>query len=673
MKKILYNSYVKFIAFILCALSVAVAAYMFTTSYLREDNMYLLEQSYEDSHSAGNSVSEQFHVISSSLENTMDEKGRLHPDKIKVVPSPDEWEYYIKTEDGIYTNLKNQEDESYEAFGRSKLSMGVRTKDGKNRQNFRNCRGYAGSYFITDDEGNIPAYELCVRMGEKYMAEQRDKWEEMKLNADDAAKRIIVLLVLAGILGVYLIYATGKKYETDEIQMMLIDKMFVEITAALFFGIFLGLGALTIAGAVYFIIEEEIMIANPLAAIAVFVVVSLSLLLFLSLVRNLKNGTFIKRSMIVRVCKWAWRTAKKILGFVWRIVKKIFRKIKSFMSEAKKTVLTVSSKNFSGRFVGIMLVLFAAGVCILTAMMLVRHVFILFLAAFVIAAVIFTAKRLIGFERIKEGIEKIKDGDLNHKITDCPDGVIGQMAENINSIGDGLQKSLEREIRAERMKSELITNVSHDLKTPLTSIINYTDLLSNEKLTPPEANDYVKIIRQKGERLKQLTSDLFDISKAQSGNEEFNIEDIDMCLLVNQTMAELNERIENSGLVFKVKSADKEMFVRGDGKKLSRVFENLLINCVKYAMKNTRVYIDIYRSDGTVTAEIKNISGYEMDFDETEITERFVRGDAARSSEGSGLGLAIAKSYTEGCGGSFEIKKDGDLFKVIIKLKEADK
>ena len=216
------------------------------------------------------------------------------------------------------------------------------------------------------------------------------------------------------------------------------------------------------------------------------------------------------------------------------------------------------------------------------------------------------------------------------------------------------------------MKSELITNVSHDLKTPLTSIINYADLLSKETLTPPEANDYVKIIKQKGERLKQLTNDLFDISKVQSGNEEFKIEDIDICLLINQTMAELNERIQQSGLVFKVSSEDKEMFIHADGRKMSRVFENLIINCVKYAMKNTRVYINISYAESDVTVEIKNIAGYEMDFDETEISERFVRGDSSRSTEGSGLGLAIVKSYVEACGGCVEIKKDGDLFKVIL-------
>lgn len=671
MKRILYNSYVKFTAFILCALSVAAASYLVTANYVREDNIYLFESSFEESHIAAEAVIEEYYELTQRLENTMDEKGKLHPEQIGVMPSPDEWECYIKTENGSYSNLKNQEEENYGKFSNSKLSVGVRTKDGENRHNFRNCNGYSGLYFIADDNGNIPAYEMCVRMGEKYRAEQSAKWKDMKLNADDAAKKVIALLAFAGILLVYLICVTGKKYGTDEIQMMLVDKMFVEITAALCLGIFIGLGALVIMGTWELVLSAGLEIAKPLSAMAIFCIISLSLLLLLSLVRNLKNGMFLKRSLIVKIWLFLWKTVKRILAWAWNVVKKILRGIKKVLSEIKRSILVASDKHFDGRFVGIIIVGFSIFIFLMTIAILASPVFILLLAALVVGAVIFTNKRLVGFNNLKNGIEKIKNGDLNHKIEDCPDGVIGKMAESINSIGDGLQKSLENEVRAERMKSELITNVSHDLKTPLTSIINYADLLSKEELTPSEANDYVKIIKQKGERLKQLTNDLFDISKAQSGNEEFNMEDIDLCLLVNQAMAELNAQIENSGLVFKVTSEEKEIFARADGKKMSRVFENLLTNCVKYAMKNTRVYINISKTDTGAAVEIKNIAGYEMDFDESEITERFVRGDSARSTEGSGLGLAIVKSYVEGCGGRVEVKKDGDLFKVILNLKNA--
>ena len=277
---------------------------------------------------------------------------------------------------------------------------------------------------------------------------------------------------------------------------MLIDKMFVEITAVLFFTILIGGGVLTIFGAAYFIMEENVFVANQLSAMSIFAVVSLSLLMLLSLVRNIKNGTFLHRSMIVRMCRFLWKIIKTVIIFFWDTIIRIFKAIRRGMSEVKRAILTVSSKNFSGRFVGILIVMFAIAVCILTVLTVASPAFLIILIIFVAISVIFIAKRLIGFEKIRNGVEKIKDGDLNHKIEDCPEGVIGTMADNINSIGNGLQKSFENEVRAERMKSELITNVSHDLKTPLTSIINYADLLSKQTLVPYEANDYVKIIKQ---------------------------------------------------------------------------------------------------------------------------------------------------------------------------------
>lgn len=669
MKKFLYSNYTKFIAFILCALSVSVASYLVTTNFCKEDNAYFFESSYEDSHIASSEVSKEFYYLSNLLENSMDENGHLHPENLKNMPSADEWEYYIKVNDKEYSNVKNQ---NYESFKSSALAYGVRAKQSvkkyssgvaAGREGFVNGSSSGGYWFIDSQQDS---YELCVRMPTQQIEENRIAWENMKAQGDEAAKKCIILLVISLALFIYLLCVTGKKYGTDEIQMILVDRMFVEITLVLLLCIFLGLGSLTILGAVYFIIEENVMIANEIAAIAVFGVVSLSMLLALSLVRNLKNGTFLKRSMIVRFVKFTWKYFVKICKFLWRTFVKLCRGVRNWFSKAKQIILTVSAKNFSGRFIGILTAAFAAGVCILTVLTLASPVFIMLLAAFVAGVIVVIAKRLIGFENLKDGIEKIKNGDLDHKITDCPDGVIGQMAENVNTIGEGLQKSLEREVKAERMKSMLITNVSHDLKTPLTSIINYADLLSKQKLSPDEANDYVKIIQQKGERLKQLTSDLFDISKVQSGSEDFNIEDIDICLLVNQTMAELNEMIEKSGLDFRVKASEKEIFIKGDGKKLSRVFENLFVNCVKYSMKNTRVYIDIKADTLGAEVEIKNIAGYEMDFDVSEISERFVRGDESRSSEGSGLGLAIVKSYVEGCGGTLQITTDGDLFKAAI-------
>lgn len=626
MRKFIYSNYTKFAAFILCALFAALSAYLITTNFLHGDRTFYLEGSFGQSTYASNIVSREMLQLSDKLYETRDEKGIFHPARIKDMPPRDEWEIYIATPGGeTYTNAEND-------------YMDPMTDDDVPYQ----IRTY-GSH-----EDRNESCDIHVKMGEKTIEEHRVIWETVRDQADAAINKTIILLLLAAGLFIYLVCVTGKKDGDKEIHLMLVDKVFVEITIFIALNIiFWGLWFAFCLG-VYLTFVDNIPAVNNILAVAVFAVVSIAMLLILSLVRNAKNGTFLKRSAVFCVCGWCFRLLKKI----W--------------SKIKRAFLTVSAQNFGGRFVGIMMVLFALGVFILGFLASRDFIFFVLLAMFVVASVAAAGRCLVGFEKVKEGIEKIKDGDLSYKIEAYSDGLIGNMAENLNSIGDGLKKSLEHEVKAERMKSELITNVSHDLKTPLTSIINYADLLTKETLTPPEANDYAAIIKQKGEKLKRLTNDLFDISKAQSGNEEFNIEDIDICLLINQAMAELDVQIKASGLQFVVNSSEKEVFVQADGRKMSRVFENLLINCVKYAMKNTRVYIDILTDDTGTSVEIKNIAGYEMNFDETEIAERFVRGDSARSTEGSGLGLAIVKSYVEGCGGGVEIKKDGDLFKVTI-------
>ena len=192
--------------------------------------------------------------------------------------------------------------------------------------------------------------------------------------------------------------------------------------------------------------------------------------------------------------------------------------------------------------------------------------------------------------------------------------------------------------------------------------------MTGMELTPKEANDYAKIVKQKSDRLKKLTQDLFDISKAESGSDTVNTEILDMALLLRQSLAELNSEIEKSGLTFVTDIPEGEVRVSGDGKKLSRVFENLLVNALKYSMAGTRVYVSLSLEDGKAVAAIKNISAEPMNFDPAEITERFVRGDQARTTEGSGLGLAIARSYTELCGGKLIISVDGDLFKAEVKM-----
>ena len=219
------------------------------------------------------------------------------------------------------------------------------------------------------------------------------------------------------------------------------------------------------------------------------------------------------------------------------------------------------------------------------------------------------------------------------------------------------------------MKTELITNVSHDIKTPITSIINYTELLSKVDGLPEEAKDYVAVIAKKSDRLKNLTQDLFDISKVQSGNDEVVLEKLDVALLIGQALAEHDNEIQTSGLQFCV-DTPKELFISADGRKMSRVMSNLIGNILKYTMQNTRVFISAADKAGVIEIVLKNISAYPLNFSAEEITGRFVRGDESRTAEGNGLGLAIVKSYTEICNGTFDVVLDGDMFKAILKFRK---
>jgi signal transduction histidine kinase len=223
-------------------------------------------------------------------------------------------------------------------------------------------------------------------------------------------------------------------------------------------------------------------------------------------------------------------------------------------------------------------------------------------------------------------------------------------------VQDRLQNSVDQAMKAEKLKSELITNVSHDLKTPLTAIINYSDLLVKQD----KNNEYARIIYEKSRKLQHLTEDLFEVSKAQSGNISVNMENLNLMELINQTMAEFDD----SGLEFKINIPPVN--IMADGKLISRVFENLIGNIIKYSLPGTRVYIDGEEIGQKVHITFKNIASYEMNFDSSEVMERFSRGDQSRTTDGSGLGLAIAQSYTEACGGRLNIDIDGDLFKVTI-------
>ena len=269
-------------------------------------------------------------------------------------------------------------------------------------------------------------------------------------------------------------------------------------------------------------------------------------------------------------------------------------------------------------------------------------------------------------EQIRSGIDKIKNGNIEHKIEIKKDLLFDDIVKDINEIGKTINIAVEERLKSERMKNELITNVSHDLKTPLTAIINYISLMKKEDIQPKHLKDYVQVLDKRSQRLKILIEDLFEASKIGSNNIELNLEENDINQLLTQTLVEMEDYINESKLDFIVNTPNKEVYILADGKKTFRVFENIISNILKYSLEKTRVYIDLVESDKKVHISFKNISKYQLNFDPDEITERFTRGDLSRNTEGSGLGLAIAKGLVQAQGGELKVDIIGDLFVVNI-------
>lgn len=498
---------------------------------------------------------------------------------------------------------------------------------------------------------------VCVTS--EQAAQYQEIWSAQKNTFAHTIYIVLTLTAAALALLVYLLFVTGRRPEDEEIHFATIDRLPVEVNVVLFWSV-LG----TAAGLNIALMSELLSGSGDLSflllpSILFFVAAfAFALELTLSLVRLIKAGSLARRSWCIRAFRWCFNKIGVLCTGTWyglgrlrlAFTKALLGNYKTrnvvLLFTAYSVVLAFLAAAFAG--VGGSFFAFVLGV------------------GWFLAAGYFLIRRIDGFDRIVAALQRMRGGDLSFRLTDMPEGVFAAMAEDLGSLGDGMQAALQNEVRAERMKSELITNVSHDLKTPLTSILSYSDLLSQLELTPEEANDYAKIIHQKSLRLKNLTSDLFDISKVQSGVEQMVCERLDAVTLVRQALAE--QEAQNSGLVLKVTLPERELPIWADGRKMSRVLENLIGNCVKYAMKGTRVFVSLDERDGKAVFEVKNTANYEMDFAADEITERFVRGDAARSTEGSGLGLAIAKSYTEACGGMFEVEVDGDQFKVRISF-----
>ena len=447
---------------------------------------------------------------------------------------------------------------------------------------------------------------------------------------------------------VWLTVTAGRKPKDEEVHLNGFDRWYTEIAAGAVIGIWLA--GTIISGTL--IANSSLGYSHAVVTVIVTCLIcgtytmAWFLIGYLSLVRRIKAGTLWKNSLIRKVLKWIGKCSGKLVDFARAFSRNTAEKIK---------VLLVG-----GAFLFLQFLIIGCG---FTG----AGVFLMILLIVDAAAVIFIIRKADGLDLIMDGLKKISDGELQYKIkTDTLTGKQKVMAEYINNIGSGLDAAVENSLKKERMQTELITNVSHDLKTPLTSIINYVDLMKRENPTDPKIQEYLRILDEKSQRLKVLTEDVVEASKASTGNIKLEMNDIDFVEMVQQVIGEFEEKFQEKNLTMMVHFTDEPSIIYADGQRMWRVLENVFGNVVKYAMEGTRVYAEISNRNKKVTFSLKNISAQPLNISADELTERFIRGDVARNTEGSGLGLSIAKSLTELQGGEFKLYLDGDLFKVMI-------
>ncbi|WP_338786200.1 HAMP domain-containing sensor histidine kinase [Metabacillus sp. FJAT-53654] len=477
-------------------------------------------------------------------------------------------------------------------------------------------------YRITEktDELDLENTVISVAFTEEFLDRKTKEWQENKAIATKNLYSLVGFLAGFILSFVYLVLVIGRKsFKDQELHLLAVDKLYNDINIVICICL-LPLWVTLVDDLFENIVKLIIPITIPFAI--------LGFVLVLSLVKHFKNKTLIKHTLIYTI--------------IYKLVK--------FIGDVYR----------SGS-VGVKTVLIVIGYPILVAL-----TFFMFPVTIGVAAW-FAFKKIKSFKAIQDGVERIKDGNLHHRLEVAGKGEFGSLAAGINSITDGLKKSVDSELKSERLKTELITNVSHDIRTPLTSIITYVDLLKNEK-DPSKSVEYIEVLDQKSKRLKILTDDLFEATKASSGNMPVNFEKIDILSLITQGLGEVNDKIEALDLEFKMNYPKEKVYITGDGKLLWRSIENLLSNIFKYAFKGSRVYISIEDLGSDILLTFKNVSAFELNISADELMERFKRGDESRSSQGSGLGLSIAKSLIEIQKGKFNIQIDGDLFKAMIYL-----
>lgn len=444
------------------------------------------------------------------------------------------------------------------------------------------------------------------------------------------------------LLGIFLLCAAGHKAGVEGIHLNWVDRIPFDLYAALL--VLAAIVSLVIIDGMSGLLSDYMILG--LATLILFCVwcALLLLALVMSFATRAKAGAWWRNTLVFRLLHGLWE--------LWRWFVHGVRYVVSSLSLVWKTVLAVV---LVGLF-SFLMILPSSGQVLMW----------LLLMAVCVPVVLLTA---IGLRRLQKGSEALADGDLDHPIdTAHLHGDLLEAAETLNRIGDGMTKAVNERMKSERMKTELITNVSHDIKTPLTSIVNYVDLLKKEQPEGERVQEYLEVLDRQSARLKKLIEDLVEASKASSGALSVHLEPCEAGILLTQVAGEYEEKAAAQQLELRVSQPEEPVMIAADGRHLSRVLENLMNNICKYSQPATRVYLSLERQGNEAVITLRNISRVPLNLSGEELTERFVRGDSSRNTEGSGLGLSIARSLTELQNGRLELTVDGDLFKVTLRF-----
>ena len=479
-----------------------------------------------------------------------------------------------------------------------------------------------------------------VETGNGVFAKQYQAFESRRLNAPRAVMAAAVGAILMIISTVYLVITAGKTSKNSEVTLIAVDYVFNDISTLIFLAVAYVsyILARRMIESIYYMNGEWLIMLKGFICLLFMIDVVVLINYLTCMSRQIKKRRLFSNTVVGYFIRWVASFFKESTFRIWIILCLIMYAVINCL------LMFVACKSYSS-------------------------IPVIILIIFDLAGIFFAARALTSIKKIMVAVKETSEGNFDKKVN--PDEIspaLKNFATDVSNMQNGLKQAVGRAVKGEKMKTELITNVSHDLKTPLTSIITYVDLLKREELNNEKAENYVAILDEKTNRLKQLIEDLVEASKASSGNLAVTKNKINLRELIEQALGEFEERIEKSDLEFKI-NATEDVYIYADGRHMWRIAENLITNALKYAMPKTRVFIDIFSTERDGVLTIKNVSAIPIDnVDLKSLTERFVRGDASRTTEGAGLGLSITQSLSEIQDGRLEITADGDVFKATVKI-----